>query len=89
MKVKKVKTVVVDAPEFRSDAEEAAWWDRHQVLIADLAVEARPPRRRAHEEHIRTAAGDGYRKSPQAGRETRLSEDCLRPLPYRMYRLKS
>jgi predicted DNA binding CopG/RHH family protein len=38
MKMKKAKAVVVDAPEFRSEAEEAAWWDRHQSLIADLLL---------------------------------------------------
>ena len=40
MKAKKgeVKPVLVDAPEFRSEAEEAKWWDRHQDLIADLLL---------------------------------------------------
>lgn len=40
MKAKKgeVKSVLVDAPEFRSEAEEAEWWDRHQDLIADLLL---------------------------------------------------
>ena len=38
MKAKKVKPVIVDAPVFHSEAEEAAWWDRHQGLIADLLV---------------------------------------------------
>jgi hypothetical protein len=33
-----VKSVLVDAPEFRSEAEEAEWWDRHQDLIADLVL---------------------------------------------------
>ena len=32
------KSVSVDAPEFRTEAEEAAWWDRHQSLIADLLL---------------------------------------------------
>ena len=38
MKTKKGETqsVLVDAPVFRSEAEEAEWWDRHQDLIADL-----------------------------------------------------
>jgi hypothetical protein len=27
-----------DAPVFRSEAEEATWWDQHQDLIADLLV---------------------------------------------------
>lgn len=35
----KVKPVMVDAPEFKSEAEEAEWWDRHQELIADLLLE--------------------------------------------------
>ncbi len=30
--------VVLAAPKFRSEAEEAAWWDRHQDLIADLLL---------------------------------------------------
>ncbi|HTX35320.1 MAG TPA: hypothetical protein VME43_09865 [Bryobacteraceae bacterium] len=34
----KAKPIVVDAPEFRSEAEEARWWDRHQSLIADLLL---------------------------------------------------
>jgi predicted DNA binding CopG/RHH family protein len=40
MKAKKgeVKPVLVDAPEFRSEVEEAKWWDRHQDLIADLLL---------------------------------------------------
>jgi len=32
------KSILVDAPEFRSEAEEAKWWDRHQDLIADLLI---------------------------------------------------
>jgi hypothetical protein len=40
MKAKKgeAKSVLVDAPEFRSEAEEAKWWDRHRDLIADLLL---------------------------------------------------
>ena len=38
MKAKKVKPVVVDTPEFLSEAEEAEWWDRHQNLISDLLL---------------------------------------------------
>jgi predicted DNA binding CopG/RHH family protein len=34
----KAKPIVVDAPEFRSEAEEARWWDRHQDLTADLLL---------------------------------------------------
>jgi predicted DNA binding CopG/RHH family protein len=34
----KTKPVLVDAPEFRSEAEEAAWWDQNQELIADLLI---------------------------------------------------
>ena len=26
--------VMVDAPRFRSEAEEAEWWDSHQDLVA-------------------------------------------------------
>ena len=37
MKPKKAK-VIVDAPKFRSEAEEARWLDQHQELIADLLV---------------------------------------------------
>lgn len=37
MKNKKAK-VIVDAPKFRSEAEEAEWLDQHQELIADLLV---------------------------------------------------
>jgi predicted DNA binding CopG/RHH family protein len=33
-----IKSVLVDAPEFRSEAEEAEWWDRHRGLIADLLI---------------------------------------------------
>ena len=35
---KKAKPVVVDTPEFRSEAQEAEWWDKHQDLIADLLL---------------------------------------------------
>ena len=39
MKAKKAtKAIVVDTPEFRSEAEEAEWWDKHQDLIADLLL---------------------------------------------------
>jgi len=38
MKAKKANTIVVDAPEFRSEAEEPQWWDRHKGLIADLLL---------------------------------------------------
>jgi predicted DNA binding CopG/RHH family protein len=40
MKAKQAKTkpIVVDAPEFCSEAEEAKWWDRHRDLIADLLL---------------------------------------------------
>jgi len=34
----KAKPIVVDAPVFLSEAEEAAWWDQHQDLIADLLL---------------------------------------------------
>jgi predicted DNA binding CopG/RHH family protein len=34
----KAKPVLVNAPEFRSEAEEAAWWDQNQELIADLLI---------------------------------------------------
>ena len=37
MKAKKAK-VAMDTPRFRSEAEEAEWWDQHQELIADLLV---------------------------------------------------
>lgn len=37
-KLVKARPIVVDAPEFRSEAEEARWWDRHQALIADLLL---------------------------------------------------
>jgi predicted DNA binding CopG/RHH family protein len=32
------KAVVVDTPDFRSEAEEAEWWDRHRGLIEDLLL---------------------------------------------------
>ena len=40
MKAKKgeAESILVDVPEFRSEAEEAEWWDRHQDWIADLLV---------------------------------------------------
>lgn len=42
MKIKKSQPIpepiIVDAPPFRSEAEEAAWWDQHQDLIADLLL---------------------------------------------------
>jgi len=37
VKAKKAK-VAVDTPRFRSEAQEAEWWDQHQELIADLLV---------------------------------------------------
>jgi len=37
MKAKK-SGIVIDAPEFRSEADEAKWWDRHRDLIADLLL---------------------------------------------------
>ena len=38
MKLAKTKPVSVDVPVFRTEAEEARWWDRHQDLIADLLL---------------------------------------------------
>ena len=43
MKAKKAapartKPVRVETPHFRTEAEEAAWWDRHQSLIADMLL---------------------------------------------------
>ncbi len=38
MKGKKPKPVVLDTPEFHSEAKEAEWWDRHQDSIADLLL---------------------------------------------------
>lgn len=38
MKPKKRNAIVIDTPEFRSEAEDAEWWDRHQDLIADLLL---------------------------------------------------
>ena len=38
MKAKKAVPVVLETPVFRSEAEEAKWWDRHQELIADLLL---------------------------------------------------
>jgi predicted DNA binding CopG/RHH family protein len=35
---KKTAAVVIDAPRFRSEAEEAEWWDSHQDLVADLLL---------------------------------------------------
>jgi predicted DNA binding CopG/RHH family protein len=31
-------SITIEAPSFRSEAEEAEWWDRHQDLIADLLL---------------------------------------------------
>jgi hypothetical protein len=38
MRAKKAKPVEVDTPEFRSETEEAEWWDKHQELIVDLLL---------------------------------------------------
>ena len=38
MKAKKAVPVVLETPVFRSEAEEAKWWDRQQELIADLLL---------------------------------------------------
>jgi predicted DNA binding CopG/RHH family protein len=38
MTSKKTKPVTINVPTFRSEAEEAKWWDRHQDLIADLLL---------------------------------------------------
>jgi len=35
---RKEQPVQVATPEFRSEAEEARWWDEHQDLIADLLL---------------------------------------------------
>jgi len=35
---RKTAAVVIDAPRFRSEAEEAEWWDSHQDLVADLLL---------------------------------------------------
>jgi hypothetical protein len=29
MRRKKATVIMIDTPEFRSEAEEAEWWDRH------------------------------------------------------------
>ncbi len=36
--MKTMDAVSIDMPEFRSEAEEAAWWDQNQELIADLLL---------------------------------------------------
>ena len=36
--MKKTVPVIMDAPLFRSEAEEAEWWDAHQDLVADLLL---------------------------------------------------
>ncbi len=36
--MKTVESVPLEMPEFRSEAEEALWWDQHQEVIADLLV---------------------------------------------------
>jgi predicted DNA binding CopG/RHH family protein len=36
--MKRKKPVEIDAPRFRSEAEEADWWDSHQDLVADLLL---------------------------------------------------
>jgi predicted DNA binding CopG/RHH family protein len=35
---RKTAAVIVDAPRFQSEAEEAGWWDSHQDLVADLLL---------------------------------------------------
>jgi predicted DNA binding CopG/RHH family protein len=35
---RKKAAVEIDAPRFRSEAEEAEWWDNHQDLVADLLL---------------------------------------------------
>lgn len=35
---KKSKAIAVETPVFRSEREEAAWWDSHQELISDLLL---------------------------------------------------
>jgi hypothetical protein len=60
VKAKKNKAIVIDAQEFRSEAEEAEWWDRQRDLIADPAAETRPPRRRAHKNVVCPPARHRY-----------------------------
>jgi len=68
MKAKKgeAESILVDVPEFRSEAEEAEWWDRHQDLIADLLVKhgaslpVRVPRMTIQPAH--RSANLGYRR---------------------------
>lgn len=40
MKAKKTVRISqsVGAPQFKSEAEEARWWDEHQDLVADLLI---------------------------------------------------
>jgi len=38
MRARKTTPIVLNTPEFRSEAEEAEWWDRHQSLISDLLL---------------------------------------------------
>jgi len=35
----KAKPVLVDTPQFGSEAEEPEWWDRNQERIADLLIQ--------------------------------------------------
>lgn len=37
-KKKRKPAIRIDTPEFRSEAEEAAWWDAHQDMIADMLL---------------------------------------------------
>ena len=65
MKAKMAQPVVVDTPEFRSEAEEAAWWDKHQDLIADLLL--KHGRRGPSQECFPPVARHRHRAGPQAG----------------------
>ena len=57
---------MIDAPRFRSEAEEAEWWDSHQDLAGPPA-ETWPPRRNTVQERHGSYTRDGYRQGTPVG----------------------
>jgi hypothetical protein len=71
MKATKAKAIVLDTPEFRSEAEETESWDRLKDLNRRSSGETRPARRRTHEEYFGAAARERHRTGPGAGCQAR------------------
>jgi predicted DNA binding CopG/RHH family protein len=92
-KGRSAKAAKVQTPEFRSAAEERAWWDEHRERITDLLIKyGRPVAARTRTVTIRIAEQDLARAKEIARREGVKYQPLLKSLLHdalRRYRAKA